>query len=153
MPLDHCTKVEEQRVSGPHSSLCHWSELPRCFRGDSCPLSDGSYSICESCSFCTGQSPGGQRNICVSLHVKSKKKCGVCLCNSRISVFTSLLSTEPSQLRPITGGRPSLLLLLLLMVGMSLSKNGLSSTTVIENMSIALKDPQYKQRLKTAPRH
>ena len=41
--------------------------------------------------------------------------------------FTSLLSTEPSQLSPTTWGRPSLLLLLLLMVGMSLSKNGLSS--------------------------
>lgn len=46
------------------------------------------------------------------------------------SVLTSLLSTEPSQLRPVTWGKPSLLLLLLLMVGMSLSKNGLSSGAV-----------------------
>lgn len=47
-----------------------------------------------------------------------------------IAVLTSLLSTEPSQLRPVTWGKPSLLLLLLLMVGMSLSKNGLSSVVV-----------------------
>lgn len=46
-------------------------------------------------------------------------------------LFTSLLSTEPSQLRPITWGRPSLLLLLLLMVGMSWSKNGLSSSVML----------------------
>lgn len=44
-----------------------------------------------------------------------------------IAALTSLLSTEASQLRPVTCGKPSLLLLLLLMVGMSLSKNGLSS--------------------------
>lgn len=44
---------------------------------------------------------------------------------------TSLLSTEPSQFRPLACGSPSLLLLLL-MVGMSWSKNGLSSVNEAE---------------------
>lgn len=47
------------------------------------------------------------------------------------SLPTSLLSTEPSQLRPLACGSPSLLLLLL-MVGMSWSKNGLSSVNEAE---------------------
>lgn len=51
----------------------------------------------------------------------------VCECVTVPCAVTSLLSSEPSRLSPITRGSPSLLLLLLLMVGMSLSKKGLSS--------------------------
>lgn len=58
--------------------------------------------------------------------------------------FTSLLSTEPSQLSATTWGKPSLLLLLLRMVGMLLSKNGLSSATVFDHIWMSVPGPFTK---------
>lgn len=122
MPLGQCRKAGDQR----HSLMFRWSELHRCSRGDSCLLSDDPYLLCECCSFYTGQSPDGER--CNYLSRDTDEQFASKL---QALVFTSLLSTEPSQLRPITWGRPSLLLLLLLMVGMSWSKNGLSSSVML----------------------
>lgn len=60
-PLAQCSTVEVQRVAAARSSLGRHCAQRCCCHGDSCSWSGGLYRLCENCSSCTGQSPGGHK--------------------------------------------------------------------------------------------
>lgn len=132
LPWGLCKKREVQL-----ELVSHNSQQSHCYCDDSCDWNDGTCWVAGDNSSLPGLSPWRKRETGFNLKYSTPLHAAGCDLDGGgvrwlAAAVTSLLSSDASLLRPRRRGRPSLLLLLLRIVGMSLSKNSSSTRTYIK---------------------